>query len=102
MTSKSYISVSTEQQQRVSHAKDFMEMMKNDPDFVDSIITSDESRCFAFDPLINGKIWLGWFKIIMCKKTLLPKVENQSNANPAFPIEMSGAQRIYSGRPNSH
>ncbi len=44
----------TEQrQQQMSYDKDVWEMIANDPDFVDSIITGDESRCFSYDDLIK-------------------------------------------------
>ncbi len=53
--------LTTEQQQRVPHAEYFLEMIENDPDFVDSIITDDESWCFANDPPTKWQslAWIG-------------------------------------------
>ncbi len=33
-----------------NHAYNLIETIKSDPDFLDSIITGDESCCFAYDP----------------------------------------------------
>ncbi len=37
-------------EQRLNHAYNFIETIKNDPNFLDSIITGNESWCFAYDP----------------------------------------------------
>ncbi len=51
----------TEQQQWVPHAKDLLEMIENNPGFVDSIITGDESWCFTQDPPTKRQsaAWIG-------------------------------------------
>ncbi len=74
----------TIEQQQVSHTEDLLEMIENNPDFVDSIITGNESWCFAYDSKKVAKHGLGWSKITTCEKTLLPKIENQNNAYPVF------------------
>ncbi len=48
--------LTAEQPQPVSHAKDLLEMIENNPDFANSIITRDKSRCFTYDPLTKRKI----------------------------------------------
>lgn len=42
----------TEDQQiaRVAHCRDIIQTAENDPDFLDSIITGDETWCFKYDP----------------------------------------------------
>ena len=35
---------------RVEHCKDIVETAENDPEFLDSIITGNESWCFKYDP----------------------------------------------------
>ncbi len=43
--------LTTEQtEQRLNHAYYLIETIKSDPNFSDSIITGDESWCFAYDP----------------------------------------------------
>ncbi len=46
---------------RASHIEDLLEMIENDPDFVDSIITGDESWCFAYNSLTKWQsvAWVG-------------------------------------------
>ncbi len=39
--------------QRVAYVLDLLEMVKNDPEFLDLIITGDESWCFAYDRETN-------------------------------------------------
>ncbi len=39
-----------QKEQRLNHTHDIIEMTKNDPNFLDSIITGDESCCFAYGP----------------------------------------------------
>lgn len=34
----------------MEHCKDIIETAENDPDFIDSIITGDETWCFKYDP----------------------------------------------------
>ncbi len=47
----------TEQwQQWVPYAKDLLEMIENDPELVNSVITGNESWYFAYDPLTK---WQG-------------------------------------------
>ncbi len=35
----------------MSYTEDLLKMIENDPDFVDSVITDDESCCFPYNPL---------------------------------------------------
>ncbi len=53
--------VPTEQwQQEMSYAEDLSEMKEQNPNFVDSIITGDESCCFTYDPLTKQSVtWVG-------------------------------------------
>ncbi len=37
------------------HMRKILEVMENNPDFVNSIIMGDERLCFAYDPPIKGK-----------------------------------------------
>ncbi len=47
--------LTTEQwQQRVSHAKNLLEIIENDPDFVDSITTGNDSWCCTYNNLMVG------------------------------------------------
>ncbi len=39
-----------QREQRVAHAEDLLQMISDDPNFVRSIITGDETWCFAYDP----------------------------------------------------
>ncbi len=47
--------------QGVSHAEDLFEVIENDLDFVDLIITGDESCNFIYDPLTKWQsvFWIG-------------------------------------------
>ncbi len=51
----------TEQQWRVPYAEDLLGMIGNNPDFIDSIITDNESWCFANNPLTKQQsaAWVG-------------------------------------------
>ncbi len=70
---------------RVADTCDMLEMVKNDPEFSDSIITGDESWCFVYDletPVPKCILWRGKFS--QSGETLFPKIENQDNAFPFF------------------
>ncbi len=41
----------------MSHTKDLLEIIKNDPDFVDPIITDIESQCFTYN--LQSVAWVG-------------------------------------------
>ncbi len=46
----------TEEQQRMSHAEELLEMIENDLDFVGSIIAGNESWVFTFVPVRKWQI----------------------------------------------
>ncbi len=65
-----------QRQQEVSHTEYLLEMIENNLHFVDSIIAGHNN------PLTKRQnaAWVG----PKCKRTSLPKIENQNNAYPIF------------------
>ncbi len=78
--------LTTEQcNQRVARACNVLEMIKNEPGFLDLIITGDESWCFVYDPETKCRIasWCGENSPRVAK-TSFPKIENQDNGRFFF------------------
>ncbi len=62
--------------QSVVYTCDVLEMVKNDPEFLDSIITGDESWCFVYNPKTEHQrtnAHLGARKILRESQNFVPK-----------------------------
>ncbi len=86
----------------MSHAKDLLETIENDPDFVDSIITGDESWCFTYDPLTKWQSTDWTDPKLPYGKNLLFRKSKIKTMPILFLKSKRVAQRICSRRPNGH
>jgi len=71
--------------ERVAACQDLLNIIKGDQNFLDKVITHDESWCFAYDTEKKAsELRMGWQTFSTTEETALPKIKSENDADSVF------------------
>jgi hypothetical protein len=69
--------------ERVAACQDLLNMINGDKNFLDKVITGDESWCFAYDPETKSQS-SEWRTFSTTEETALPKITSEDDVDSVF------------------